>query len=619
MRILQYHSDFIEYTPIKKEIKDAEEAEKKTVRYEEIVVLQTAVEKTDNESVAKKAIDEVKKSLDVIKCNKILIYPFVHISTNPSGPGMAMKILKEMEKYAKEIGLEAYRAPFGWNKQFNMKIKGHPLAEQSKVITAEKEEKQKTREEVVENIKKEHFILTPEGKEYKIDLKDEKILKETLKNINNDALSKYIFSEEIKSKEGVEPPSIKEMQQQELVGYCPESDIGNFKLYPKGLLLFNLLVDWAYEIAVKRFGCIQIDTPILYDWSDPEIREQGGSFHERHYIVNCPEEPNKELVLRFAGDFGLFKMMKKATFSYKQLPLRMYEFSKSFRCEKSGELSGLRRLRAFHMPDIHCFCYDLEAGWKEYQELYRQYDDLAKGTKIEYAIVFRVVNSFYKKYKDKFIEMLKYSKLPAFIETISEMKHYWAVKHEFQGIDAAGGNCQLSTVQLDVKDSETYDIMYVDSDGKEKGCVICHSSIGSIERWLFSILEDALKKKTPTYPLWLSPTQIRLCPINDTFVEYCEKIADGLEMKNIRVDIDDNTESIQKKVRNAEMEWVPYIVVIGQKEKDSGNLAVRLRETGKVSNMSPEDLTKTIKENTKDYPFRKLSLNRLLTKRPTFV
>lgn len=619
MRILQYHSDFIEYTPIKKEIKDAEEAEKKTVKYEDIVVLQTAVEKGDNEAVAKNAIDEVKKSLEVIKCNKVLIYPFVHISTNPSSPGTALKVLKEMEAYAKEQGLEVYRAPFGWNKQFSIKIKGHPLAEQSKVITEEKGEKLKTREEVVENIKKEHFILTPEGKEYKVDLKDEKGLEDILKKINNDALRKYIFSEEIKGNEGVEPPSIKEMQQQELVGYCPESDIGNFKLYPKGLLLFDLLVDWAYEIAVKRFGCIQIDTPIIYDWNDPEIREQGGSFHERHYIVSCPEEPNKELVLRFAGDFGLFKMIKKATFSYRQLPLRMYEFSKSFRCEKSGELSGLRRLRAFHMPDIHCFCYDLEAGWKEYQELYKQYDDLAKGTNIEFAIVFRVVDSFYKKYKDKFIEMLKYSKLPAFIETISSMKHYWAVKHEFQGIDAAGGNCQLSTVQLDVKDSETYDIMYVDKDGKEKGCVICHSSIGSIERWMFSILEDALKKKTPTYPLWLSPTQVRLCPINDSFVEYCERIADELEKSNIRVDIDDNTESIQKKVRNAEMEWVPYIVVVGQKEKESGNLAVRLRETGKVSNMSVEELTKAIYEKTKDYPFRKLSLNRLLTKRPTFV
>src|SRR3989304_3463098 len=114
MRILQYHSDFIEYTPIEKEIKDAEEAEKKTVRYENVVVLQTAVEKDDDKSVAKKAIDEVKKSLEVIKCDKILIYPFVHLSSNPAGPGTALTILKEMESYAKEKGLEVYRAPFGW-------------------------------------------------------------------------------------------------------------------------------------------------------------------------------------------------------------------------------------------------------------------------------------------------------------------------------------------------------------------------------------------------------------------------------------------------------------------------------------------------------------------------
>lgn len=619
MRILQYHSDFIEYTPIKKEIEEAEEAEKKTFRYEDIVVLQIAVEKDDNEAIAKNAIDEVNKSLEVLKCKKIILYPFVHISTNPSSPTKAKELLDVMEKYAKEMGLETYRSPFGWNKQFNIKIKGHPLAEQSKVITEGKKEKLKTREEIVEKIKKNHFILTPEGNEYEIDLKDKKNLKDVLKKVGNDALKKYIISEEIKGNDGKEPPSIKEMQQQELVGYCPESDVGNFKLYPKGLLLFDLLVDWAYEIAVKRFGCIQIDTPILYNWNDPEIKEQGGSFHERHYIVNCPEEPNKELVLRFAGDFGLFKMIKKSTFSHKQLPLRMYEFSKSFRCEKSGELSGLRRLRAFHMPDIHCFCKDLEAGWGEYQELYKQYDDLAKGTKIEFAIVFRVVDSFYEKYKNKFIEMLKYSKLPAFIETISSMKHYWAVKHEFQGIDAAGGNCQLSTVQLDVKDSETYDITYVDNDGKKKGCVICHSSIGSIERWMFSILEDALKKEIPMLPLWLSPTQVRLCPINDSFIEYCESIAEDMEKSNIRVDIDDNAESLKKKIRRAEMEWVPYIIVVGQKEKDSGNLAVRLRETGNVSNMTIEDLKNTINDLTKNYPFRKLSLSKLLTKRPVFV
>lgn len=143
MRILQLHSDFIEYEPIKKEIKIAEEVEKKKYRLENIVVLFTALEEGDNEEVVKKALDEVKSSLDVIKTNKILIYPYAHLSKNLANPNIALKLIKEMENYSKKIGIETYRAPFGWNKQFAIQIKGHPLAEQSKFFLPGKEGEKK--------------------------------------------------------------------------------------------------------------------------------------------------------------------------------------------------------------------------------------------------------------------------------------------------------------------------------------------------------------------------------------------------------------------------------------------------------------------------------------------
>ena len=125
--------------------------------------------------------------------------------------------------------------------------------------------------------------------------------------------------------------------------------------------------------------------------------------------------------------------------------------------------------------------------------------------------------------------------------------------------------------------------------------------------------------KNPYLPVWISPTQIRLCPVSDKFIKYSEKIADELEKNNIRVDIDNRAESIQKKVRNSETDWVPFIVVIGEREKKSGKLAVRYRKTGKVDNISINSLIKRVKERTKDFPFKKLSLPRLLTKRPSFI
>ncbi|MEM7818485.1 MAG: aminoacyl--tRNA ligase-related protein, partial [Candidatus Aenigmatarchaeota archaeon] len=471
---------------------------------------------------------------------------------------------------------------------------------------------------ISEKIKREYLILTPEGEEYSIDMSDREKIEKILSKVKSQELRTYVINVELGMMPKREPPSIKAMQQQELVGYAPEADSGHFKFYPKGNLIFELIKDWCDEIALKRLGCMQIDTPIMYNWADPEIREQGGSFHERHYTVKCPDEPEKELVMRFAGDFGLFKIMKNAKFSYKNLPLRIYEFSKSFRYEQAGELSGLKRLRAFHMPDIHSFTSDIESGWQEYKELYKNYDDLTKGLGIRYAIAFRIVKEFYEKYKDQIVEMLKYSGMPAFIEILSEMKHYWAVKHEFQGLDSVGGSTQLATVQLDVKDSETYGITYTDKDGKQKGCIIVHSSIGSIERLLYCILENAFTLPKKMLPYWLCPTQLRIAPLSEKYLEESTNLAKRLNAYGIRTDIDDRNETIQKKVLQAENEWIRYLIVYGEKEMKEKLYSVRVREDGKIIKLSEEELKNRLLKEQGKMPWRPLPLPMHLSKRPIF-
>jgi len=486
-------------------------------------------------------------------------------------------------------------------------------------IPVEKQPHKTQRDIISEQITRKFYILTPEGKEYSIDPKNLESVEKALNEVGNVDFSSYVLYNEIKNIAKGEPPSVKEMQQQELLGYAPEADSGHFKFYPKGNLVFELLKEWAYEIAVNRFNCLQIETPIIYDWSDPEIRAQGGGFHERHYSVKAPDDPNKEWVLRFAGDFGLFKIMKKAQLTYKILPIRMYEFSKSFRYEQAGELSGLKRLRGFHMPDIHSFSADINSAWDEYEGLYKQYDDLAKATGIKYVVVFRVVDEFYEKNKSKIIEMLKYSKLPAYVETLSEMKHYWAVKHEFQGIDSVKGSTQLSTVQLDVKDAENYGIVYVDKENTKQSCVIVHSSIGSIERWLYCIIENAFKMEKPMWPFWLAPTQVRICAVSDKFAEDCIKLAKDLNKAGIRTDVDDRETSLSKKISSAEMEWCPYVLVFGEREHASGNYSLRVREDGKQVNMSQAEIVAKLKEKQGEMPWKPLPLPVQLSKRPIFV
>jgi threonyl-tRNA synthetase len=575
MRVLLIHADKFEYE-IKEPTKMAEplpENYPKVHMFKEVLVAFSTIESTDDDigAIAETAAADFQDVFTKVRAERMVLYPYAHLSRSLASPKLAVDVLKATEEAIRAKGIEVHRSPFGWYKGFEIKCKGHPLSELSREFTAEKKI---TREEVVEKISHEFYLLTPEGEEYPVDMEDIDSLAVLEKY---PSLKTFILSEEIGRSKGEEPPSIKAMQKLELVDYEEASDRGHFRMFPKGHLVFSLLEAWAQEIALDRIGAIQIDTPILYDWSFPDIRSQGMSFHERHYTLKTEE--NREFVLRFAGDFGLFRMMKGATLSYRNLPLRVYEFSKSFRLEQRGELTGLKRLRAFHMPDVHCFTKDLEDGWKEYMLLYKNYSDLADATGVEYAVAFRIVKEFYDKYKDNLIELLKYSKKPALIEVLSEMKHYWAVKHEFQGIDSVGGAVQLSTVQLDVDDAERYGIVYTDTDGKKKGCIICHSSIGSIERWIYVLLEEALKHDKPALPYWLSPTQIRMIPVGQEFVEDCLKIADGLDA---RVDVDDMDDKVGKKIRNAEMEWINMIIVVGEKEKSTGKLPVRMRSGEQV-------------------------------------
>jgi threonyl-tRNA synthetase len=610
MRVLLIHSDRFEYES-KQPTKVAEELpsdEARSHSFDEALVVFATVESTDTDpaAVSSAAAEDIADIFQKVEAERLVLYPYAHLSPELAGPDLAVAVLKATESALSSKGIEVHRAPFGWYKSFQIKCKGHPLSELSRGFTGEEKV---TREEVVEKISRTYYILTPEGEEYPVDMED----METLKVLDGyPSLKTFVLSEELGMSQGKEPPSIKAMQRLELFDYEEASDRGHFRLYPKGHLIFKLLEMWAEEIAIDRIGAVQIDTPIMYDWSQPDIRSQGMSFHERHYKLKTEE--NREFVLRFAGDFGLFRMMKDATVSYRNLPLRIYEFSKSFRLEQRGELTGLKRLRAFHMPDVHCFVKDIDEGWKEYMHLYRNYADLADATGVEYAVAFRIVKEYYDEYKQNIVELLKYSNRPALIEVLSEMKHYWAVKHEFQGLDSVGGSVQLSTVQLDVADAERYGIVYTDADGKKRGCIICHSSIGSIERWIYVLLEEALKQKKPSLPFWLAPTQVRLVPVGEEFVADCEVLADALPG---RVDIDDSDDSVGKKIRKAEKEWINLIVVMGEKEKSSGQLPVRMR-SGEMMVMTKEQLMEEITRLSEGYPTMRLPLPRSLSKRPVF-
>jgi threonyl-tRNA synthetase len=619
MRILQLHSNFIEYTPIQKEIDMAEKAEKKTVRLEEIVVLFTAVEEGDDLTVAEKAITEVCAFLEKLKVKKILIYPYAHLSSKLAKPAEALKIIKVMEEKARDKGLEVYRAPFGWNKQFTISIKGHPLAEQSRVIlpAEAEEEKEKVSEALKAEEKLESFwyILQPDSTMTPVEEFNFKG-HENLEKFAKYEISKVRASQQM-------PPHVPLMKRLEIADYEFGSDPGNIRWYPKGRLIKSLLEQFV-TAKIIEYGAMEVETPVMYDFNHPSLADYINRFPARQYVLKSED---KELFLRFAACFGQFLMIHDTQFSYRHMPLRIYELTRySFRREKSGEVVGLRRLRAFTMPDCHAFCTDLEQAKKEFItrfQLCMQVLEEIGLSKNDYEAAIRFTKDFYEENKDFIDELARMFGKPVLIEMWKERFFYFRLKWDFNFVDNQDKAAALSTDQIDVENAKRYDITYVDEKGDRHNPLILHCSpSGAIERCIYALLEKAYKEqqsgKPPMLPLWLSPTQVRIIPLSDKYLEKCEELAKIVEEHCVRVDIDDRALTLQKRVREAEMEWVPYIIVVGEKEAESKVLAVRDRKAQKIRKIPLEELLSEIEKLTKGKPFKPLPLPKHLSKRPQF-
>ena len=517
--------------------------------------------------------------------------------------------------------VETYRSPFGWCKQFSLKIKGHPLAEQLKVITSEKI-KEREEEKVSEALKAEEklksywYILQPNGKMVPVEKFD-------FSNYPNlEKFAKYEISK-VRAVQQI-PPHVKLMKRLEIADYEPGSDPGNMRWYPKGRLIKSLLEQYVTQKTVA-YGAMEVETPVMYDFNHPSLARYLNRFPARQYLL---KSENKELFLRFSACFGQFLMAHDAQISYRDLPMKLYELTRySFRREKSGELVGLRRLRAFTMPDCHAFCANLEQAKEEMKKRFKLcMEILEEGlglTKEDYELAIRFTKDFYEENKDFVVSLVKMFGKPALIEMWEERFFYFILKWEFNFVDNMNKASALSTDQIDIENAERYGITYVDEDGQKKYPLILHCSpSGAIERCVYAMLEKAYKEqkegKVPTLPLWLSPTQVRVIPMSEKFLPEAEKIAKKLEENCIRVDIDDRQLTLQKRVREAEREWIHYIVVVGQKEAETGVLAVRDRLARKIRQMKIEELISEITEKTEGKPFSQLSLPKHLSRRAQF-
>jgi threonyl-tRNA synthetase len=607
MRILLIHSDHLKYqTKSKTRIAEEITEEKKKGEFDNALVVFTAVEKEDEKNlteVVEKAAQEIADVTDQVNPDNVVIYPYAHLSSSLGSPDTAKQVLKDLESQLEAMDLLVFRVPFGWYKSFEVSCKGHPLSELSRSITPQKKVENKIQEKTSKFfIFSEGELLDPEKYDYQ---------KDDLRKLVNYELGHLESS-------GDEPPHVKLMREKKLADYEPSADVGHLRWYPKGRLIRDLLADYVYQLVTER-GAMPVETPIMYDLADDAIRVHAEKFGERQYRMGG----KKELMLRYACCFGAFRVLSDSFLTWKNLPVGIYELSTySFRLEKKGEVVGLKRLRGFTMPDLHTVCADLDQALKEFQGQIEMCKQTGVDLQVNYEVILRATADFMEENQDWINLAAEMIGKPLLLEIIPERKHYWICKMDFAAIDYLGRPIENPTIQIDVESGERFGITYIDQEEKEHYPIIIHCSpTGSIERVICSLLEKSaveMKEKAPMLPVWLSPTQIRVVPIADRHLEFATELASELREGNIRVDLDDRPETVGKKIRNAGGEWVPFVIVVGDRELEGSELTVNVRENGKKVSMGVKELIDTIKLETKGMPFKPLPLPINLSRRIHF-
>ncbi len=559
MKILQMHADFIEYTPVKKEIRAAEEIEPRTVREEGIVVLFTAFEGGDDAGVVKQAVSELKEFLAKLGTKRVMVYPFAHLSQNLAPPAEALGLLLQMEKDALGAGLEVRRAPFGWTKALQIKVKGHPLAEMSRSYSSgaapaqpqpmAKPRRELTEAEAMARLRRSDFVGLPDGDHRTI----------------GERLDLFSFQE-------VSP--------------------GMVYLHAKGLVLRNLLVDFLRG-ELLRGGYQEVSTPTLANTALWQVSGHSAHYKDNMFLTALGDE---ELGLKPMNCPSHFLIYRSRKWSFRELPVRYAAFDPLYRNELSGVASGLFRVKSLSQDDAHIIATEEQAEGelaKMLEMMERVYGTF--GLQYKVKISTRPDDSMgtdeeWARATDTLIRVVK-SRGWAY-EIKEKEGNFYSPKIDVDVKDSLGREWQCGTFQLDLQMPKRFKLSYTGSDGKEHLPVVLHRTIlGSLERFMGVLLEHY----RGSLPVWLSPVQARVIPLSDEHLGYARSVLESVVSSGVRADGDFASGTMGGKIRDAQLQKIPYMLVVGKKEEDSGTVAVRTRSGEQTLGVKVDDFVTKVK------------------------
>lgn len=372
----------------------------------------------------------------------------------------------------------------------------------------------------------------------------------------------------------------------------------------KGALVRKLIINYANELQ-NAIGYQEVHTPNInkaelfkisghYEKYKEDMFQVRSNYSDEEYFLkpmNCPQHT---------------QIYASQTRSYKDLPIRIADFSNLYRDERPGELTGLTRLRCFCQDDGHCFCREdqIKAEFSAVLEAIKK----AMST---YGMKYKVRLSLWdptkpEKYlgepkiwekSQKLLEEILLENKVEFVKAEGEAAIY-GPKMDLISRDSIGREWQISTIQLDFIMPQRFGLEYTDHDGKKKTPVMIHRNIiGSPERFMGILIEHY----AGAFPVWLAPVQVKIVSVAQTHIAACEKLAAGFKAAGIRVEIDDANETVGNKIRKAVGEKVPYMLVIGDKEANSPTLSVRDRGAITTRDISKKDFIAEVLDNIKNH------------------
>ena len=581
MKIITLHCDYIRFKPLKKAIKDVESIEEKEeIEVKEPLVILTAIEKGDSPQTLQELVQAVTKTAENLKAKSVVLYPYAHLSSNLASPKQAQEYLEKAEiLLAKK--LKVTRAPFGYYKSFELKVKGHPLSELSKEFkpAAEEssEEPSKELKSSKENLHEEDYDLKKLVKEISRSRLDTSKLKENDHRIIGQKLDLFSFN---------------------------ETSPGMVFFHDSGLFIYNQLIEYMRAL-LRKFEYQEVLTPQIFDSKLFKLSGHWSHYRENMFLTDYEQRDFAVKPMNCPGNMLVYKATQK---SYKDLPVRMAEFGIVHRKELSGVLAGLFRVVRFTQDDAHIFCTS--------EQLESEIEQMLKLIKIIFKDTFGFKTEFELSTRpEKFLgEIAEWNNAEKTLEKVlkkSKLKYkinkgdgaFYGPKIDMHIKDSLGRSWQCSTIQFDMQMPKRFDLNYTDSDDKTRTPLMLHRAIfGSLERFIGILLEHL----NGNLPLWLSPRQVRVINFTDRNTKACEKFVKELktQIPQIRVDTDLRSETVQSKVRDAELLKINYIVVIGDKEEKAKTLAVRPRGTKPKFGIKPKKFFEDLKKELRG-PYKK--------------